>query len=85
MNSQGQPPKTEREMYLEKMKEQLNIVNTRAYAETKVELEAHIDHLKSKLEKFEAGLLEIHKTYKQCFNEQTRELIVSHGEKFISV
>ncbi len=44
-----------------------------------------VEYQKVKLEKFEARFLEILSIFKKAFNDQTKELILSHGEKFISV
>ena len=37
------------------------------------------------MEKFEARFMEVLTIFKKAFNDQTKELILSHGEKFISV
>ena len=67
------------------MKEQLNVVSSSAYGMALKQLEAHIEYEKTKLERFEFRLSDIQKSYKECFNDSTKDIIVSHGEKFISV
>ena len=72
----------QREMYISKMKEQLNIVSSSQYGLALQQLETNIDYEKTKLEKFEFQLIEIHKQFKVCFNDQAKSLIMSHGDKF---
>ena len=75
----------EREEYMKKMKEELLIINSQIFGEAKKQLEVLIEYQKTKLEKFEARFLEILNIFKKAFNDQTKELIISHGEKFVSV
>lgn len=70
---------------MKRMKEELLIINSQIFAETKKNLEVLIEYQKSKLEKFEARFTEILGIFKKAFNDQTKDLIISHGEKFVSV
>ena len=61
------------------------IVNREQYLGSRKELEDQVEYLKQKLQKMDSRFQEILKVFKASFNEQTRELILSHGEKFITV
>lgn len=76
---------SERDRYLDKMKQQLLIINSGTFSEAKIMLEELIKSQKSKLEKFENRFTEILQIYKNAFNDQTKELILSHGDKIINV
>ncbi|CDW75196.1 UNKNOWN [Stylonychia lemnae] len=75
----------ERERYMSKMKEQMIILYHGMFIDAKKQLENLVEYQKTKLQKFESRLNEILNTFKKGFNDQTKELILSHGEKFISV
>jgi hypothetical protein len=49
------------------------------------EFETIIEYLNTKLEKTERNLQGICNTYKNAFNDQTKDMLLSHGDKFISV
>ena len=55
------------------------------FIDAKKQLEGLVEYQKSKLQKFEARFIDILGIFKKAFNDQTKELILSHGEKFISV
>ena len=72
-------------MFIQKMKEELVIINSSGFKEAKKNLESQIEYQRAKMEKFEFRFSEILKSFKTFFSDQTKELILSHGERFISV
>ena len=67
------------------MKEKLIIVNESQFYETKKALEALIEYQRTKLQKFENKFADILKIFKKAFNDTTKDVILSYGEKFVSV
>lgn len=55
------------------------------FNEAKKVLEVLIDYQKEKLEKFEIRFAEILSIFRKSFNDTTKDVILSYGEKFVSV
>lgn len=55
------------------------------FNETKKALETLAEYEQDKLEKFENKFSEILELFKKSFNEHTKDIVLSYGEKFVSV
>ena len=67
------------------MSEPLVILDKVVYDKYIKEFETLIEYHNTKLEKFETKIQKILGTFKSAFNEQTKDMLLSHGDKFISV
>lgn len=67
------------------MREQLKLVSATQFNESKKHLEAIIEYQRETLQKFEAKFADILKIFKKAFNDNTKDVILSYGEKFVSV
>ena len=67
------------------MKEALLIMNQKSFDAAVMELDETIQYQRKKLNSLESQLSEIIELFTKSFNTQTKDLIISHGEKFISV
>lgn len=61
--------RAEREAYIAKMKEQVNVISSNVYGMALQQLEANVEYERGKLERFEQRLTEIQKNYKACFSD----------------
>eukprot|EP00347_Sterkiella_histriomuscorum_P013422 403364764 len=75
----------EREKYMMRMREQMLIVQLDMMIESKKALETLVEYQKEKLSKFENRFGEVLNTFKKTFNDVTKDFVLSHGEKFVSV
>lgn len=61
------------------------IIQSQSLVESRKLLETLVEYQKEKLQKFENRFTEVLSTFKKSFNEATKDLILSHGDKFVSV